>query len=377
MLQYNQQIVELHAEGSDDSGGYCTPDEQEEKGDVSMEGFGMVLAQSAYKMVQGVKVYAGLLENGKWELKIVELKHTNHIPTPSKALLVPKYRMAELERMSYVRRRLEFGDNVGISSSTMHNMLASERNSLYNMPFTKMDLHNLRARQKKLKFKDERLVDGNSAVYLRGLVTDFKIEETFRNVYTDAKFVEVQRECKRLMYCNCSSINKELGEGCYEHIIKDIVCVYSDFDKKEKPINRHCINALEVQQISDVPKKYILDSEKDEALTMVIAGLKELEMKPTLGGIKDPPTNRGLGCVRSSRFMTTFEEVCRQKEAQRKHYDKKRRKDRAKQREQGATEQLSHQGVTTLASEDMVGNYLISTGCDSEEHMFIPEDELI
>ncbi|XP_021729721.1 protein FAR1-RELATED SEQUENCE 7-like [Chenopodium quinoa] len=135
----------------------------------------------------------------------------------------------------------------------------------------------------------ERLVDGNSAVYLRGLVTDFKIEETFRNVYTDAKFVEVQRECKRLMYCNCSSINKELGEGCYEHIIKDIVCVYSDFDKKEKPINRwifyqvlycaktkevececkmfecsgilcrHCINALEVQQISDVPKKYILD----------------------------------------------------------------------------------------------------------------------
>ena len=45
------------------------------------------------------KVYAGLLENGKWELKKVELEHKNHNPTPSKALLVPKYRMVELERM--------------------------------------------------------------------------------------------------------------------------------------------------------------------------------------------------------------------------------------------------------------------------------------
>uniref|UniRef100_A0A803NC71 Protein FAR1-RELATED SEQUENCE n=1 Tax=Chenopodium quinoa TaxID=63459 RepID=A0A803NC71_CHEQI len=138
------------------------------------------------------------------------------------------------------------------------------------------------------RIEAERLADGNSAMYLRTLLTDFKIEETFRNVYTDAKFVEVQRECKRLMYCNCNN-TKEIEEGLYEHLIKDRVYIYSDIEKKEKPIDRwriyrvlynakteelececrlfecngilcrHCINALKSQQIPDVPKKYILD----------------------------------------------------------------------------------------------------------------------
>uniref|UniRef100_A0A803N987 SWIM-type domain-containing protein n=1 Tax=Chenopodium quinoa TaxID=63459 RepID=A0A803N987_CHEQI len=324
------------------------------------------------------------------------------------------------------------------------------------------------------RIEAERLADGNSTMYLHTLLTDFKIEETFRNVYTDAKFVEVQRECKRLMYYNCSS-SKEIEEGLYEHLIKDRVYIYSDIDKKEKPINRwriyrvlynektqevececmlfecngilcrHCINSLESQQIPNVPKKYILDrwrkdiyrkhtrvkvayhdlskteevlrydkmvvafepisylaSENDEALRMVIDGLQQLEMqikkvvKPALpmsnvcealtnnmphsvnsapqfctpssvgrsvvisvqfvdcgedddhtmvnvelpvdGGIKDPPTNRGPGCVRAIRFMTTYEEVCRQKEERRNKYvEKQRRKERAKKKQADAS----------------------------------------
>uniref|UniRef100_A0A803LVU7 Protein FAR1-RELATED SEQUENCE n=1 Tax=Chenopodium quinoa TaxID=63459 RepID=A0A803LVU7_CHEQI len=392
MLEYNQQINELHAEGSGDSEGYCTPDEQEEKGNMSMvnmdcvrvdppevgmifeswqeadvyhnaygkqEGFGVVLAQSAYKMVQGVK-------------------------------------------------------NTGLCDFAERYVRAME-----------------------YRVDAERLTDGNSVVYIRGLVTDFKIEET----------------------------TKELGSGLFEHLIKDKVYVFSEFYKKEKPVNkwrfyrvlynsqteevececkmfecsgilyRHCINALEVQQVSDEPKKYLLDrwrkdiyckhsrmkvayhdisktaeilrydkmmiafepisclaSETDEALKMVIAALKELEtkvkqiIKPGLplssvgetrtkstphsvnkaicvtiadtpssvgrsvilgdapntvedlpiGGIKDPPTNRGPGYVRSSRFMTTFEEF----------------------------------------SEDTVGNYMISMGFDYSEEPMV-EDELI
>ncbi|XP_021755457.1 protein FAR1-RELATED SEQUENCE 8-like [Chenopodium quinoa] len=225
-------MVVDYVEGSGESGGYRTLDEKECKSMVNMDcvsvdppevgmifdtwqeadmyynaygkqqGFGVVLAQSAYKVVGGVKVkrattwkcgcygkpntrnkvggkrvarelegepvamkkskkcgclakvYVGLLDNGKWELKKVELKHRNHNPTPSKALLVLKYRLVELERMPYVRKKFKFANDVGISTSTMHNLIARERNGLENMRFTKKDLHNLRAREKKLKFKD-------------------------------------------------------------------------------------------------------------------------------------------------------------------------------------------------------------------------------
>ena len=79
----------------------------------------------------------------------------------------------------------------------------------------------------------QRLADGNSALYLWGLITDFKIEETYRNVYTDAKFMEVQRECKRMLYCNSTSL-QHLGDGCYEHLIKDRIYVWNEFEKKKK-----------------------------------------------------------------------------------------------------------------------------------------------
>uniref|UniRef100_A0A803N3U3 Protein FAR1-RELATED SEQUENCE n=1 Tax=Chenopodium quinoa TaxID=63459 RepID=A0A803N3U3_CHEQI len=233
MLQGNQQMVELHAEGSGDSGGYCTPDEQEEKGDVSMvnmdcvrEGFGVVLAQSAYKIVQGVKVKRattwkcdcfGIPDTrkriarkrlsreleGEPELKKVELKHTNHIPTPSKALFVPKYRMAELEIVPYVRRRLEFGDDVEremwIPAAMKHMFWAGMKtmqrsesiHNFFDEFFDKntglCDFAERYVSVMEHRMDAERLAYGNSVVYLCGLVTDFKIEETFRNIYTDAK----------------------------------------------------------------------------------------------------------------------------------------------------------------------------------------------
>ncbi|XP_021762669.1 protein FAR-RED IMPAIRED RESPONSE 1-like [Chenopodium quinoa] len=188
-------MVVDYVKGSGESGGYCTPDEKECKSMVNMDcvsvnppEVGMIFdtwqeadmyynAYDTRKKIGGkrvakelerepvatkkskkcgclAKVYAWLLDNGKWELKKVELEHRNHNPTPSKALLVPKYRLTELERMPYVRKKLKFADDVGINTSTMHNLMASERNGLENMRFTRKDLHNLRAREKKLKFKD-------------------------------------------------------------------------------------------------------------------------------------------------------------------------------------------------------------------------------
>uniref|UniRef100_A0A803MR77 Uncharacterized protein n=1 Tax=Chenopodium quinoa TaxID=63459 RepID=A0A803MR77_CHEQI len=311
----------------------------------------------------------------------------------------------------------------------------------------------------------EQLADGNSVMYLRTLLTDFKIEETFSNVYTDAKFVEVQRECKRLMYCNCKNI-LEIEEGLYEHLIKDKVYIYSDIEKKEKPIDRWRIyrdrwrkdiypkhtrvkvkyyDLSKTEEILRYDKMMVafepissLASENDEALRMVIDGLQQLGMqikkvgKPALpmsnvgealtnstpqsvnnapqfrtpfsvgrkvvvggqladcgeddhvvvtlellvdGGIKDPPTNRGPGCVRATRFMTTYEEVCRQKEERRKKYvEKQRRKERAKKTQADASgdeDELIDKSVarqidfdqslsqSLQCSEDTVGNQIL------------------
>ncbi|XP_021769714.1 protein FAR-RED IMPAIRED RESPONSE 1-like [Chenopodium quinoa] len=420
-LSYNEEggIMDLinfeegEGEGDGDIGELC-PYEGGEGMDGdggNMEGFGVVLGQSAYKTLKdGRKVkravtwkcecaslpdtrrriggtrlprelegepiatkkskkcgcetgmYASLKEHGKWEIVRRELKHEPHKVSPSKSMLVTKYRLEDLEKMWYVRRKLHFGDDVGMPAATMHKWLASERNEVENMPFTKKDVSNLISREKKLKLKDgdtnsmmnyfqmmqknnknfyhihrvdangvlqdvfwvdarsktayedfgdvvwlfstwldvvggkppvailtdqdpamrkalkavmpqtrhrwclwyitekfgsklgkcrgyaefkneleniiydslfleefelrlcdfaekyvaameqriqsERLADANSAVYHRGLVTDFRIEEIFRNFYTDAKFVEVHRECKRMMCCNGSTMRE-------------------------------------------------------------------------------------------------------------------------------------------------------------------------
>uniref|UniRef100_A0A803MZF2 SWIM-type domain-containing protein n=1 Tax=Chenopodium quinoa TaxID=63459 RepID=A0A803MZF2_CHEQI len=282
------------------------------------------------------------------------------------------------------------------------------------------------------RIQSKRLADANSVVYLRGLVTDFKIEEMYINLYTDAKFMEIQRESKRMMYCNDSSM-REISEGYFEHLIVDRVYVWSEFDKKEKPISkyrtycvlffrenksvececklfecsgilcRHCIKVLDCNKFLICLMMVVFEpisnlaSDNDETMMMVIEGLKELEMKvkkkttPTLpissvgetgfkstpasvnntrraltfetpssvgksgvegvvvqstdevqqlrhqdivvGLIKDPRSKRGAGTIRCTRFMTTFEEVRRQKELSKKKYEeKKAREERSKQK---------------------------------------------
>uniref|UniRef100_A0A803MU66 PDZ domain-containing protein n=1 Tax=Chenopodium quinoa TaxID=63459 RepID=A0A803MU66_CHEQI len=52
------------------------------------------------------------------------------------------------------------------------------------------------------RISSEKFADASSAMSLRGLVTDFDFEKVFQQIYTDGKFVEVQLECKWLMFCN-------------------------------------------------------------------------------------------------------------------------------------------------------------------------------
>uniref|UniRef100_A0A803NCQ3 Protein FAR1-RELATED SEQUENCE n=1 Tax=Chenopodium quinoa TaxID=63459 RepID=A0A803NCQ3_CHEQI len=121
------------------------------------------------------------------------------------------------------------------------------------------------------RIEAERLADGNSVMYLRTLLTDFKIEETFRNVYTDAKFVEVQRELTLRRRRN----RLVGGES-----------------------TRHCINALESQQIPDVPKKYILNRWR-----------KDINRKHTRVKVAHHDLSKTKEVLRYDKMMVAFEPI--------------------------------------------------------------------
>ncbi|XP_021716725.1 protein FAR-RED IMPAIRED RESPONSE 1-like [Chenopodium quinoa] len=86
----------------------------------------------------GAMVYSSFTSNGKWELRKVCLSHS-HLFSPSKSMLVTKYRLEELKKVPYLE---------------LHRWLASQRNGYENVAFTTKDLNNLAAKEKKLKFKD-------------------------------------------------------------------------------------------------------------------------------------------------------------------------------------------------------------------------------
>uniref|UniRef100_A0A803N6D4 FAR1 domain-containing protein n=1 Tax=Chenopodium quinoa TaxID=63459 RepID=A0A803N6D4_CHEQI len=297
-------------------------------------------------------VYGRLNSNGKWELRKVCLSHS-HLFSPSKSMLVTKYRLEELKKVSYVRCALHFGNDVGLPNAKLHRWLASQRNGYENVVFTIKDLNNLR------------LEDGNSAVFLRGLVTDFKFEEIFRNVYTDSKFIEVQRECMRLMYCTGSSMH-EISPGYFDHLIKDRVYVWVEFEKKEKPINKwrtyYGLYYSEDQRV-EFARGVVYEADGVESGPLIQPEPPE----PNPVTIKDPHSKRGPGCVQSCQFVTTVKEDRRQKEERRKKYAAKKARDERARNKAAAKENTDECVVETPQSphtftnsiqitEDTVGN---------------------
>uniref|UniRef100_A0A803LFU4 FAR1 domain-containing protein n=1 Tax=Chenopodium quinoa TaxID=63459 RepID=A0A803LFU4_CHEQI len=199
----------------------------------------LIATNKSKKCGYEARMYEGLKEHSKWEITRVELEHKPHMVSPSKSMLVTKYRLEELERMPYVRRKLHFGDNVGLPSAKMHKWFASERNGVDNMPFTKKDVNNLISREKRLKLKD-------------------------KQYYLDVPSY-LTRTLKPLSMWLFSTWLDAVGG-------KPPVAILIDQDP---PVERY--------QCGDI----------------------------VVASIKDPPIKRGPGCVRSTRFMTTFEEVTR------------------------------------------------------------------
>ncbi|XP_021746169.1 protein FAR-RED IMPAIRED RESPONSE 1-like [Chenopodium quinoa] len=83
-----------------------------------------------------------------------------------------------------------------------------------------------------IRAESERITDSNTLRYIRHVATDFPAEEVFQKCYTDAKFKEVQQECKRMLYVRRLD-DYEVGENQVEFVIEDRVWIKPKYAKKE------------------------------------------------------------------------------------------------------------------------------------------------
>ncbi|XP_021769850.1 protein FAR-RED IMPAIRED RESPONSE 1-like [Chenopodium quinoa] len=138
------------------------------------------------------------------------------------------------------------------------------------------------------RVKAELDADARCGEYLRRLVNGFKLEKFFQEIYTDAKFEEVQKECARMGYCNTNE-RRDIGnnkteyeledrvwiipEGKSEDVITDrkrIIRVIFDHESKEVCCDcrkfetfgilcKHVIRVFDLNGVVDIPNKYVLD----------------------------------------------------------------------------------------------------------------------
>ncbi|KAL2905947.1 Protein FAR1-RELATED SEQUENCE 2 [Bienertia sinuspersici] len=161
-------------------------------------------------------VYAKPNKCNEWELCTVVLEHKNHTPTPSKSRHIPKYRNEELNK-SNVARNLFNANAAGVSIAKIHRTLVMERNGFENLGVSERDKE----------------ADANCWKYTRTLLTAFPFEAQFRDVYTDAKFKEVQVQCSRVLYVTPLE-KRVVGDNVVEHLLEDIV--YTRTKKKREEI---------------------------------------------------------------------------------------------------------------------------------------------
>ncbi|KAL2937990.1 Protein FAR-RED IMPAIRED RESPONSE 1 [Bienertia sinuspersici] len=84
-----------------------------------------------------------------------------------------------------------------------------------------------------VRANEEKEVDANCWKYTRTLLTAFPFEAQFRDVYTDAKFKEVQVQCSRVLYVTPLE-KRVVGDNVVEHLLEDIV--YTRTKKKREEI---------------------------------------------------------------------------------------------------------------------------------------------
>ncbi|XP_021728487.1 protein FAR1-RELATED SEQUENCE 1-like [Chenopodium quinoa] len=133
----------------------------------------------------------------------------------------------------------------------------------------------------------ERMADSNTQRYVRHLVTDIPAEVLFQKCYTDAKFKEVQGQCKKMLYVRPLD-QYEIGINLIEFIIEDRVWIKPKNAMKDEVtkirrcyrvvydsstyevacdckhfechgiICRHMILVYDLNGVTVVPEKYVL-----------------------------------------------------------------------------------------------------------------------
>ncbi|XP_056691306.1 protein FAR-RED IMPAIRED RESPONSE 1-like [Spinacia oleracea] len=78
----------------------------------------------------------------------------------------------------------------------------------------------------------EKEADANTSINIRDLVTGFPAERVFQKLYKDAKFLEVQVQCMRVLYIQWPR-RVELSEIEMEHHLEDRVWIYIKEIRKE------------------------------------------------------------------------------------------------------------------------------------------------
>ncbi|XP_021854247.1 protein FAR1-RELATED SEQUENCE 6 isoform X2 [Spinacia oleracea] len=174
----------------------------------------------------------------------------------------------------------------------------------------------------------ERDADANTARYVRGLATGFKVEKIFQKMYTDAKFAEVQRECARVLYCTGRG-ETWVTETEVDHLMEDRVWVVCKSSKTEIPSTkrrlyrvrfntetsevscdcrlfescgimcRHIIKVYDMNLIEDVPEKYILRRWR-----------KDIPRKYARVKVAYHDPSKTVEVIRFDKMMSAFELVC-------------------------------------------------------------------
>ncbi|KAL2905465.1 Protein FAR1-RELATED SEQUENCE 2 [Bienertia sinuspersici] len=256
-------------------------------------------------------VYAKPNKCNEWELCTLVLEHKNHTPTPSKSRHIPKYQNEELNKCN-VTRNLFNANAAGVSIAKIHRTLVMERNGFENL----------------VRANEEKEADANCWKYTRTLLTAFLFEAQFRDVYTDAKFKEVQVQCYRVLYVTPLE-KRVVGDNVVEHLFEDIV--YTRTKKKNEEIAtmkrrtycvwfgsashdsgceckhfecygimcRHLIKVYYMYNVEHVPSKFILRCWR-----------KDIQRKHMVVKVAYHDLSKTAQVQRFDKLMVEFERVC-------------------------------------------------------------------
>ncbi|KAL2894396.1 Protein FAR-RED IMPAIRED RESPONSE 1 [Bienertia sinuspersici] len=179
-----------------------------------------------------------------------------------------------------------------------------------------------------VRANEEKEADANCWKYTRKLLTAFPFEAQFRDVYTDAKFKEVQVQCSRVLYVTPLE-KRVVGDNVVHHLLEDIV--YTRTKKKRKEIAtmkrrtycvwfdtashdsgceckhfecygimcRHLIKVYYMYNVEHVPPKFILRRWR-----------KDILMKHVVVKVAYHDLSKTAQVQRFDKLMVEFESVC-------------------------------------------------------------------